>query len=429
MPEYRESTHLSYAERTISSSYFPPSWWPDTTSLQASLAAQNRCLLYLSMEGPILIRYLLDGERQSFKELSVNIELQQQLTTYLRLVYSHSLSTAEERQLARLSYELYQQLIGVGEIRLKEKVDLIIGGDLINFPINALRLVPEGENASYFVDVHTLSYHFDFQMRAMLSARQVNPRREQLLAFAPDFERHLLPVSGALTTRKGSALANNQMEVAYLQQLLPGEYLFGAAANRATFDRLASDYSIVHLATHAEADLLDGRRSCIYLSESSEITDSRLYTSDLINYQLNAELVVLSACETGLESYHGTLDQTSLAHSFIAAGAKSVLATAWAVDDRATAEIMASFYTYLKAGNAKDVSLRQAQIDYRRRHSGTDKALPFYWAAFSIIGDPSPLEFYPDFYYDWWKWGVIMAACCLLLWAYRLRSTEPRNMI
>ena len=112
--------------------------------------------------------------------------------------------------------------------------------------------------------------------------------------------------------------------------------------------------------------------------------------------RIDADLVTLSACETGLGKELGGEGLVGLTRAFQYAGARAVLASLWSVGDDSTAELMTRFYGYLKAGKTKDEALRAAQLELirRRRPSketapGTTSAVshPFHWAAFQLIGD------------------------------------------
>jgi CHAT domain-containing protein len=100
--------------------------------------------------------------------------------------------------------------------------------------------------------------------------------------------------------------------------------------------------------------------------------------------RIDADLVTLSACESGLGREAGGEGLVGLTRAFQFAGAHSVLASLWKVDDRSTAELMKGFYRHLKAGKTKDEALRLAQVELI--HSA-DFAQPRFWAAFQINGD------------------------------------------
>jgi CHAT domain-containing protein len=105
---------------------------------------------------------------------------------------------------------------------------------------------------------------------------------------------------------------------------------------------------------------------------------------EIFNLKLNAELVVLSACETGLGKEVRGEGLIGLTRAFLYAGTPSVAVSLWKVEDRSTAELMARFYRHLKDGRTKAGALRQAQLDL----IGDKKfAHPYYWAPFVLVGE------------------------------------------
>jgi CHAT domain-containing protein len=100
--------------------------------------------------------------------------------------------------------------------------------------------------------------------------------------------------------------------------------------------------------------------------------------------RIDADLVTLSACDSGLGKEMGGEGLIGLTRAFQYAGARSVLASLWKVDDRSTSELMKGFYSYLKAGKPKDQALRLAQLDLIRSDAFSS---PRDWAAFALTGD------------------------------------------
>jgi CHAT domain-containing protein len=122
-------------------------------------------------------------------------------------------------------------------------------------------------------------------------------------------------------------------------------------------------------------------------SRGLALADGWLTTLDIFNWRLQASLVTLSACQTGRSVVAGGDELLGLMRAFLAAGAASLVASLWAVEDRSTALLMENFYRQLAAGAGKGAALRAAQL------SLLDGAYvhPYYWAPFFLVGDAGPL--------------------------------------
>ena len=103
--------------------------------------------------------------------------------------------------------------------------------------------------------------------------------------------------------------------------------------------------------------------------------------------RLDADLVTLSACETGTGRALGGEGLVGLSRAFQFAGARSLLVSLWRVDDAATAALMRRFYTHLAGGAPKDEALRRAQRELMGGAEGAEAARPAHWAAFQLVGD------------------------------------------
>jgi CHAT domain-containing protein len=162
---------------------------------------------------------------------------------------------------------------------------------------------------------------------------------------------------------------------------------FEASRTMATDSNLA-DYQIVHLATHGLLDPVNPELSGVVLSlldENGENKNGFLRLNDIFNLNLPAELVVLSACKTGLgENIRGE-GLVGLTRGFMYAGARRVVVSLWSVDDLATSEVMARFYQKMLNEELNPVvALREAQLEMWNSENWRS---PYYWAAFTIQGD------------------------------------------
>jgi CHAT domain-containing protein len=198
---------------------------------------------------------------------------------------------------------------------------------------------------------------------------------------------------------RGASLAplpSSREEVESIAGLFPGKanvYL-GAEATEERAKALRKDVPYVHFAVHARLDERFPLDSALVLSIPEKVTEGRdnglLQAWEILEQvRIDADLVTLSACETGLGKEVRGEGLIGLTRAFQYAGARSVLASLWKVSDRSTARLMKSYYAYLRAGRSKDEALRAAETDAIRALEASQKgfAHPFYWAAFQLFGD------------------------------------------
>ena len=185
------------------------------------------------------------------------------------------------------------------------------------------------------------------------------------------------------------ALPASRREVAAIRERLGGDVhaVTGAAATEEAFRREAPSRRILHLATYGVLNKHNPLFSFIELARGGD-DDGRLEVHEVFGLSLTADLVVLSACQTGVGS--GALadvpagdDWVGLTRAFLHAGAERVIATLWPVDDWATAALMERFYIALASGADVPSALARAQRALRAERA---TAHPFYWAGFVIIG-------------------------------------------
>ena len=168
------------------------------------------------------------------------------------------------------------------------------------------------------------------------------------------------------------------------------QLLSGKDATESAFKEQAGGYGVLHLSTHGYFNANNPLLSGLEL-EADDNNDGFLEVHEILGLSLDAWLVTLSACETGLGSgYFNELPAgdafVGLTRAFLLAGSRSVLATLWAVDDRSTVELMEGFYRRLyQAGSANGQALALAQVQ-RKLRSSTSYEHPFYWAPFVLVG-------------------------------------------
>jgi CHAT domain-containing protein/Tfp pilus assembly protein PilF len=261
----------------------------------------------------------------------------------------------------------------------------------------------------YLIQRYTISYAFAaghwLQQRDFPTTR---PARRACLALAPDFTDR----------RQGFApLDYNLPEAQSISRMLGGKVLSGASATRERFLSLAPEYAILHLATHAKANLHNGDYSFMVFSRNSADTtsDNLLYVKDLYGIDWAAELAVLSACETGIGAFRPGEGVVSLGRGFVQAGIRSVVNSLWAINDARTAQLMEAFYKNLQSRDPKNSALRQAKLDYLATVPH-EAAHPFYWAGYHAYGDMAPLQL-PQRTWHWLLLPLLFfGAVIIIIW-------------
>jgi CHAT domain-containing protein len=141
----------------------------------------------------------------------------------------------------------------------------------------------------------------------------------------------------------------------------------------------------LHFATHGIVDEKSPELSRIFLQSDSDTEDGNLFTGEIYNLELNANLVTLSACQTGLGKISKGEGVIGLSRALVYAGAKSIIVSFWSVADESTAQLMTDFYRQMLEHPKSNYSenLRNAKLNLMK----TDKyKSPYYWAPFVLIG-------------------------------------------
>jgi len=196
----------------------------------------------------------------------------------------------------------------------------------------------------------------------------------------------------------------SRSEVERIAQLNPlgSSVYLGEAATEERAKAIGKETRYVHFATHSTFDEQSPLDSAVVLTIPEQIKDGQenglLQAWEIFeSVRLDADLVVLSGCDSGLGKELRGEGLLSLTRAFQYAGARSVVASLWNVADQTTAELMVRFYRHLFAGQSKDEALRQAQLDLLQpslpvtegsvKGAAHDARAPFYWAAFQVYGD------------------------------------------
>jgi CHAT domain-containing protein len=162
--------------------------------------------------------------------------------------------------------------------------------------------------------------------------------------------------------------------------------MLGEGATESAFkSKGLSDFRIIHLAVHASSDPQYPDRAALVLGVAPKSTDDGLLqVREIMRLPLNADLVTLSACETGVGAARGESGVVSLEQAFLISGARAVVASLWNVEDRPTTPLMTAFYEHIVQGEDKASALANAKREMMDRYRGLS---PYYWAPFVLVGE------------------------------------------
>lgn len=278
-----------------------------------------------------------------------------------------------------LGQQLYKWLLGPlqGELAGATTVMVVPYGSLYYLPVHALETVDAAGKPQFALEKYRIGY-LSAATRFRLGSNEARPPRS-LLAFAnPD---------GTLPG------ARAEVERVQRDSFPDAKVYFEKDATKEHFVEMAQKYRIIHFATHG---ILAADATASHLKMAAEPL-TVFDISGLESLEGKTDLVVLSACETALQLGKSSGEELiSIASAFATAGAPSLVASLWDVDDEATSELMAEFYRLLKIGKDGDgkpldtlQALRQAQLHvmHFQRDGKPVFADPGYWAAFQLIGD------------------------------------------
>jgi CHAT domain-containing protein/tetratricopeptide (TPR) repeat protein len=264
-----------------------------------------------------------------------------------------------ENQARGLLGKLHDTLLAPlgSEIRKFSKLILVPHGRLHYLPLHALH---DGQN--YLIESHQVSY---LPGASFLTSTPAQDGSDRLVALC-------------MGCSSDERLAFVSQEARRVADLWGGQAFVDSEATLERAQSMIPSANILHISAHGEF------RADNPLFSGIQLANGWLTTLDIFNLELNASLVVLSACSTGRSRVGGGDELQGLMRAFLAGGVESLVLSQWAVNDRSTLDLMTAFHRSLLAGSRRGEALRQAQLvllggEALYRH-------PYYWAPFFLVG-------------------------------------------
>lgn len=414
-----------------------------TTEIQESLDSKTALLEYFITDSVTFLFSITQTQvditplRVPKKVLKKKVKtLQKALTNYKLLTQNPAVAY---QNYTTVAHWFYKNILAPGlQAKGIENLVIITDGALGHIPFEVF-LKTYTQNAvdyttlDYLINHYNISYSYSATLwkENLNTAHKTN--NQQLLACAADYTT---PDSSLLNMRSFyeyqtrtnlQELPSAVEEVQTLSQDFEGFFLTGEASNEANFKRLAENYSVIHLAMHGILHRRQPILSSLAFTENLDSLENNfLQAYEIAHLQLNADLVVLSACETGYGAFEQGEGVLSLARSFMYAGTPSLIVSLWQINDYSTAIIMQHFYTYLSQGYSKDRALSQAKLDYLKEAKGF-MAHPVFWSPFIQLGNAKPIELKIKNSNTRWLFPVLLGCSVLLFILFKLFSKKLKE--
>lgn len=331
--------------------------------VQGLLEAQTTLLEYFVTPREILV-WLVERDRlQLVRIASRRSELVAQVTQ-LREAIAEVNNPARVKAAAQELFKLLLQPL-LAQVRGNEL--LIVPHDALHYlPFQAL-ISPTGK---YLIEDYSISYLSSASLMQFTKDKARRGRTQALVLGNPSLGDPAYDLRFA------------EREAREIFQLFPKSAVY--VKDQATKQRAVAEsgnYDILHFATHADLNQDEPLESALRLARAGD-SDGRLTAREIFALNLKTDMVVLSACETGLGKITNGDEIIGLTRAFIYAGTPSIVPTLWKVNDRSSYEVIRSYYAHLKTMKKSD-ALRHAQLQTMKEFSH-----PFFWAAYTLTGEP-----------------------------------------
>ncbi|RMG84205.1 MAG: CHAT domain-containing protein [Bacteroidetes bacterium] len=378
-----------------------------TISDVQDLLEEDECYIDYSYNESNLYILSISKESVELVEVGAGGQFEEALTRMQALLKDPLLmQSVKKTAFIETSRQLYEYLISPVAHRIKSKSKIIIAPEkkLFYLPFEVLLQTDEikrFENLDYLVKKYAINYEYSATTFRQLQQRTVI-KDNSFLAFAPVFENE---AGGALAARNRETLPdslyrsvegdhfrplpNSRKEVSSIAKMIPPDGQTNILMDEGALKKdlrgalTSRPWQFVHIATHGIVNFNNPTLSALACYEKEPSDEQLLYANEIQLLDLQADLVVLSSCESGIGRLVKGEGLLALSRSFLYAGAKNVLFSLWKVNDRHTSTLMINFYKFYAEGSSYPEALRKTKLEMLKNPI---TANPRFWGAFVLIG-------------------------------------------
>ncbi|MCI4670693.1 MAG: CHAT domain-containing protein [Bacteroidia bacterium] len=346
--------------------------------------------------------FQITGDKLTWKKKDKEV-VESELDNVLRQLKTPSLDPSSVKNYEELSHSLFAHL-DLFVPSDKQSLVVIPDGPLNYIPFEALATEASGENSwaklKYLGLLSPIRYQYTI---SPLFGTQAAKQQKAWMGFAPGYEGI-------------EQMRFNVPEIEKIHAMSGGKKWTGREASKENFLATAQDYKLIHFAGHAKSNSRFPMRSTLEFGSNEE---DKLFAWEIFNLNLEADLAILSGCETGLGRYQAGEGVVGLARAFRYAGVHNVVQSLWLSDGQATQLLMEQFYQELGNKQLLSNSLMAARINFleqtpERFHH------PYYWSNFVLVGPDKEQSKFPI---TWLIFGLSAFLLALLVF-FRQRSKK-----
>lgn len=368
------SLHLKTLKKAISKKYPENNKAYTLESFQSKLAKDKAVLVAYFFGKNTLYQFVISEKDIAIEGIQLTEEIKKTILSFIHLFDSASIINNDINNYTNQAFTTFK-LLNFNKLSPYKNVVIIPDG-LLNFmPFEALLTSKTTTTSFSKMPFVIKSQHIIYNSSAIFYLTENQERKNKdLLGFFPVFEN---------TNQKLTYSVN---EAHAIEKEMSSNLFMNANASKQNFIENASDYGILHVSSHASSGDFVNPASISFYNDT-------LFLNELYSLDLKPDLVVLSACETGIGKLYKGEGAMSIARGFQYAGAENLLFSLWQVNDLSTSQIMQSFYENYNTSASAYLANHQSKIDYLENEAISNvKKSPYYWSAFVYYGALEPAE-------------------------------------
>lgn len=321
-----------------------------------------------------------------------------------------------------LYYKLLEPCIQIDGANKIKNIVIVPDGELSDLSFDALLAshktggMVNYKDLVYLIQEYCISYAYSVNILYTDQLQEIDRIQPGILGFSygENIDSHTYP-----------SLKGSTDEMRHLKRTYLGKYYMGKKATKQSFQEHASGYEIIHLSLHSSSNPYRADSTFIvFRNPNNESGWEPLFTSELLNMDVNTKLTVLNSCETGTGMEYAGEGIYSMARAFSYSGCQSFISSYWSTNDESSALIINDMYSKIDIGMNTSKALRYAKLEYISNAPTQQNAHPYFWAAHIVNGKPVHVKLAKRTHVV--IWGLALATILTVFFIFIIRYKQKR---